>query len=135
MNTNLPIVAEETSAGLLIQTATIEQASAYYAIGAQIDFQAIPAIKCDLQRLADLMPSLDLLGVVAPEAFSMLWLVRVAEDEFWLTSALDEEVASKFRVLAGMGEMCACVREFCTELIRYAETLEGLLSGAGYRYI
>jgi len=128
MSTTPPNEPAEDFAGHLLSTVTVAAVEAHYSERLGKYYTAFPAISCDLEELTNLMPCIELLGVFAPEAYAMIWLMRIDEDHFAVSTALHARVVAALRLIAGMADHVACVRPFRAEFIRFAGTLECMLS-------
>jgi hypothetical protein len=128
MNTKPPNDPAEDFPGILLATVTLEAVEDHYRELLGGAYVAFPAISCDLDRLAELTPCFDLLSLFRPDAHAMIWLMQIDEDHFFIVTALHSRVAAALHLIAAMADQVACVRPFRAEFVRFAATLERLLS-------
>jgi len=128
MHSNLLSKSPEVFVGELLRTVTVAGVEAHYREHLGTAHPTVPAISCDLEKLAALMPCFDLLAIFSPRAHAMIWLTRIDDDHFAIVTALHASVIFMLRMVAGMGEEAACVRSFRDEFRHFAHRLDGLLS-------
>jgi hypothetical protein len=128
MTTNPTNEPAEDIPGLVLATAILAAVEAHYRGLLGEAYGAFPTISCDLNRLAELMPCVEMLSLFRPDAHAMIWLMRIDEDHFAIATALHSRVAAALRLIAAMADQAACVRPFRAEFVRFAGTLERLLT-------
>jgi hypothetical protein len=79
MHPNLPHEESDSFPGELLQTITLAALETHYRGQLGDAYLGFPSLLCDLERLALMMPVTDLISVIAPEVYAMIWLMRVDE--------------------------------------------------------